>query len=185
MKKLPIFEKRLFLKYSKEIDTDNNHEHNCLMIELDTFEYIQRLQEQILQEDIYDDGTGTKGIEDCTHITILYGINNDIQSTDFASGLPSIKSYGKINVTGLTIFECEKYDVLKFDVENPMLNKAFNYMESNVDNCNKYPEYHGHITACYLKKGEGKKYVDEKLKFFVTPAGYRYSSKGYIEKFVI
>lgn len=184
MKKLPIFENGLLLKYSKEVD-DDTHEHNCLMIELDTFEYIQRLQEQILIEDIYDDGTGTKGIEDCIHITILYGIDNDIQYTDFIHGLPTIESYGKIKVTGLTLFENDDCDVLKFDVENPMLNKAFKYMESSVENCNSHPEYHGHITAGYLKKGEGKKYVNENLKFLVTPTQYRYSSEGYVERFVI
>jgi 2'-5' RNA ligase len=59
----------------------------------------------------------------------------------------------------VSLFENAKYDVLKFDVENPVL-AEINTELSKLPHTTNFPDYHPHATIGYLKPGTGKKYVD-------------------------
>lgn len=179
-KKLKIFE-RLISNYKKFNDLDSKeYDKNCLMLEVSCNQYIKRLQEQIPFSELYE---GKKGFETMQHITIIYGILPHITINNFAISLPRIEDYGMIECDGISIFECDDFDVLKLDVKNNLLTAAFNYMNENVPNENEHQEYHGHVTVAYLKKGCGKKYINDNVSFIFKPTNYRYSSRGIVETF--
>lgn len=97
------------------------------------------------------------GLEDEPHVTILYGLHNGIKHDDL---LTKIRSFPNISIDLQTIslFENDKFDVVKFDIDNNALNQL-NAIVSEYEHTTDYPEYHPHMTVAYVKKGEGKKYV--------------------------
>lgn len=62
----------------------------------------------------------------------------------------------------MNVFENEEYDVLYFSVEtgNNLLGKA-NELLRTLPHESMYKDYIPHATIAYLKKGMGKKYVDQ------------------------
>jgi 2'-5' RNA ligase len=56
------------------------------------------------------------------------------------------------------LFENEKYDVLKFDVNGENLH-ACNKALKQHPHTNNFPDYHPHMTIGYLKPRMGKKYT--------------------------
>ena len=73
-----------------------------------------------------------------------------------------------IEVDGVGVFENDKFDVVKFNV-NPdgALQHLFDEL-SKFPNSNEYPDYKPHITIAYVKKGMGKKYVKPDYKYTVN-----------------
>ncbi len=95
------------------------------------------------------------GIETEPHITVLFGLTQHapepVRKVIAGKGVVTV-TLGKISV-----FENEKYDVLKIDVEGNKL-RELNTAISGLPNEQNFPEYHPHLTLAYLNKGEGKKY---------------------------
>ena len=61
-------------------------------------------------------------------------------------------------INNASLFENEKYDVLKFDVSGNGL-KETNKELQKYPFTSDYPEYHPHLTIGYLHPGKGKKYT--------------------------
>jgi len=156
-------------------NTNGNYDYSCLMV---VHKHIPATALPVLDPaDIYDE-VGY-GIEDDPHITVLYGIHQEIS---FEQVLAAIEPVGEINVkfTGISIFENEKYDVLKYDIESEALHTMNAKLRNSIPFTNSYDEYHPHSTIAYLKPGTGKKYIrllDEPIStivdtlYFSTPAG--------------
>jgi 2'-5' RNA ligase len=141
-------------------------EYSCVMLMLkynkDDWSSMQKL---IDDKDIYKSTkTETFGRGKKPHVTILYGLHEEVSNDE-------IKKYvGRINKPSLTakrvsLFENEKFDVIKFDVVSEDLNKL-NKMFKELPHTDTYPKYHPHITIAYCNKGVGAKYVDDLNEYF-------------------
>lgn len=110
------------------------------------------------KDDVFIDES-TKGLEDEPHVTILYGLHKDVDCKEVSD---IFKDINKINyiITECSIFENEKYDVLKFGVESNELIILNKWLMSAFEYTTNYPDYKAHITIAYIKKGEAKKYID-------------------------
>jgi hypothetical protein len=102
------------------------------------------------------------GRETKPHITVLYGLTehtpekaSNVVRSALPPGQPITVTLGKTS-----LFENEKYDVLKVDVESPSL-RRLNRALRRLPHENDYPDYKPHMTIAYLKKGEGKKYAGD------------------------
>lgn len=147
---------------------EKKYEYGCIMLDLNKtiINFYKYLKNIIAQDDLYIDGD-MYGIEYEPHVTILYGLHcqdkNEVkQIKNILKYLPKLN----VKVTGISLFENE-YDVLKFDIDPEGLKdlnelfKTFNYTSS-------YPKYEAHMTIAYLKKGCGKKYLNNDfLKLFL------------------
>jgi 2'-5' RNA ligase len=120
---------------------------------------------------------GSYGLEDEPHATLLYGLHSDeiddddVLSASIKSGIPD-----ELNLHNASCFNNDKYDVLKFDVDDDHLHKI-NAELTKLPHTTDYPDYHPHSTIAYLKKGKGEKYT-QKLKdalYTVNPSKIVYS----------
>jgi hypothetical protein len=149
--------------------------YGCVMLFFD-FPELKKIHDLIDQEDIYiDKEDDSFGLELEPHTTFLYGLHDGV-STEEVEKVLGEHTYESCKAHKASLFENEKYDVLKFDVEGPELaetNKELKEFPYTSD----YPDYHPHLTIGYLKPGTGKKYADELKgeKYWLTPKYAVYS----------
>lgn len=139
----------------------DSYDSGCVMLYF-KFPAIKEIHDQIDPEDLYtqdgsEDGR-TYGIEDEPHITLLFGLDPSVPLDDVVDILDN-HTYTPCQVYNASLFENEKYDVLKFDVKGSDLH------ETNEELCtlpyeNKFPDYHPHMTIAYIKPGKGSKYTE-------------------------
>ena len=143
----------------KEGDT---HDYGCVMLyfNIDKSSW-KKIQDLIDDEDVYtEEGYQSYGRETEPHVTILYGLHATIPDSDIEDLVDTIKPT-KLTLKKITIFENDKFDVVKFDVTGvsegrlSKMNKKFAELPHTTD----YPDYHPHATISYVKSGMGKKYV--------------------------
>lgn len=113
----------------------------------------------INEDDLYTKEEGY-GIEENPHVTLLYGLDQNINIDKIKEFISSnIFSKIPIKLQGITFFENEEYDVLKWDVESIPCMEINSLLKKNFSYQNDYPEYHPHITIAYLKKGKALNYT--------------------------
>jgi hypothetical protein len=158
-KLLPTFEQFLEvfghpITEAKDKDNDKKYSYGCSMLYFD-FPQMKVIHDEIEPEDIFDEDG--HGLETEPHVTLLYGLHSDEIDDDKVLDISSkgIKSMGLGNVS---LFENDKFDVLKFDVEAPFL-YGINKELSKLPHTTDFPDYHPHCTIAYLKPGSGKKYT--------------------------
>lgn len=145
---------------------DHKREFGCLMVflDVDTKKW-KELQDMIKDEDLYtEEGDDGYGRETEPHVTILYGLHEEIKDSDIEKDIHKIKE-PKIEFKNISAFENE-YDVLKFDVKSEDLTKL-NKTFAEYPHTNKFPDYHPHCTIAYLKKGKAAEYI-KKAKDLVS-----------------
>ena len=151
MKKLKLFEE--FMNEKK-----TTYDYGCAMIYFD-FPEMENLHKQISKEDVFvDPKDDTFGLESEPHCTLLYGLHSDVSIEKIKDILNGFK-FGECTVTNPSLFENDKFDVLKFDVDGSGLHDC-NAALSKLPHTTDYPDYHPHMTIAYIKSGLGKKYVD-------------------------
>jgi len=145
---------------NEETKTETNKEYGAAMVEVPAGELRHSIDEfiknNIKNSDVYKE-EGKKGKETDPHITVLYGIEteNPIDVKDIVSGTGEIK----VMLGKTSIFENDKYDVLKVDVMSDNLHALNKKLRDNIEYTNEYDKYSPHLTLAYLKKGTGKKYA--------------------------
>ncbi len=156
----------------------NGNKLGCVMVFLDykKSEW-DELLDMIEAEDLYDpaDETGF-GKEKEPHITILYGLHNDIEDKELEEEINKIKE-PEIKLGKISSFTNDKFDVLKFDVESKDL-ESYNKKLREFPYTSAYDKYHPHCTIAYVKKDMAKKYIDKLNKMDeieVTPEKIVYS----------
>lgn len=138
---------------------DGGYSYGCAMVYFD-FPEMHDFHSQIDENDIYrEEGDRSYGLEDEPHTTLLYGLHSfDIDDSKVMEICKS-QPVGPLSLVNVSLFENEKYDVLKFDVQNENLHKI-NAELSKLPHTTDFPNYHPHATLGYLKPGAGKKYVE-------------------------
>ena len=147
----------------------------CAMLYFD-FPDIKDIHSKITEEDIYDTEEKKFGLETESHCTLLYGFDPSVEGNEVIEKLKESGFPPEIKLKNVSLFENE-FDVLKFDVDADGLHELNKMLTDNFDYETDYPDYHPHCTIAYIKKGEGKKYVDmfEGKEFSVTPKQVVYS----------
>lgn len=145
------------------------HEYGCVMLYF-TFPEINTIHHLIDQNDIYtDDNDPSYGLEDEPHITLLYGLHPEV-TVDQVKHVLDGHVYSTCNIFNASVFNNEKFDVLKFDVKGEGLNDTNTALKKYPYTSN-FPNYHPHLTIGYLKKGTAQKYADKINK--MMPKGYQ------------
>lgn len=148
----------------------------CVMAHFD-FPELENIHSKIDPKDIYtEEGDRSYGLEKESHVTLLYGIHSDEVTDDEVFSKIEHVDFKKIQLDTVSIFENEKYDVLKFSAYNdqlPQANKALKQLPFSSD----YPDYKPHCTIGYLKPGTGKKYVEmfKDAHYSIVPTKIVYS----------
>lgn len=138
--------------------TEAKHEYGCVMIYFpvpkEFWDKIQdRIPEDILVSEKDEDGEEKKGRSpiDEAHVTLLYGIHEDVPDEDVEAIIDTI---GKVEVTlrKISTFDNDIH-VLKFDVEGDELHD-YNKKFSELPHTSNFPDYHPHLTIAYIEKGK-------------------------------
>lgn len=150
-------------------ETKPVYEYGCAMLYFNPIKDFVSFQNNIKSEDLYTaDDNGGYGLETEPHCTLLYGLHEEVELKTIVEILNGI-TFGKCLVHNPSLFENEKFDVLKLDVTYPPAPQfdgveflhTTNKQLSKLPHTTSYPDYHPHMTIGYLKPGLGKKYVDE------------------------
>src|SRR5581483_6226868 len=138
------------------------HSYSCVMLEVGEVDQDVTNQIQDFVNDIDDEDLAEDGREEQPHITVKYGLH-----TENAEEVRRIiEGFGPVRVTlgPVSLFTTEDtgedYEVLKIDVDGEDLMRLNELITSSLENTDKHPEYHPHLTLAYLKPGVSDKYTD-------------------------
>lgn len=165
-----------FTDFLNESKKEEQH-FGCIMLYSNDFKDYKKLGETFIEpEDIYDDENNEYGIEKKCHVTILYGIHNDmINKKTLYDDMQKMKPISCL-ITEIDFFECDDYDVIKMNI--PVSKQLLNYrklFEDNYENTQTFKSYRPHATICYVKKGTGKKYkmkLEQPIELIFNEAVY-------------
>lgn len=123
------------------------------------------IQKKIEEKDLYfkNDEKDSFGFENEPHVTLLYGFHDDSKPNDILECIKEFEIPEKLVLSHMSLFENDKFDVLKFDLKHNKLFEINKKLSESFEYTTDFPDYYIHSTICYLKPGLGKKYV-EKLK---------------------
>jgi len=146
------------------------------------FPEMYKIQDMINPDDIYEDETDDSyGLETQPHVTILYGLHDNVPTEDVQKAIGNFE-YGLCRLDNPSVFQNEKYDVLKYDVNYVTRGGAFLHKANNelkkLPYTSDFPEYNPHLTIAYLKPKTGGRYVKAlKGSSFTLPPKYAEYSK--------
>lgn len=137
-------------------ESPTKHRLSCVMAPCpaDISSPVKAIGRGIPDSDLTEDGR-----EDDIHITLKFGIDGDLPDgvRKALAGKPPIK----VKLLKLSLFESDKQDVLKFDVESADCEAMHDAICKEVPHVDTHPVYHPHCTVAYCKPGKGKQYVRE------------------------
>ena len=153
--------------YIQFIKESSSYEYGCVMVEVPVSNW-DEITSSIDKEDIYtESGDDTYGIQKNPHLTLLYGLHDDVTEEQVKSIFEKFDGDINIEVNGIDIFENEKFDVVKFNVNPDGALQELHDKLSQFPNSNQFPDYKPHITIAYVNKGMGKKYIKPDYKYEV------------------
>ena len=155
MKKIKLFEEFMSESLNEKKAT---YDYGCAMLYFN-FPEMEDLHKKIEKDDVFvDPKDSTFGLETEPHCTLLYGLHSDVNLETIEKIVNGFE-FGACTIKEASLFENEKFDVLKFDVTGEGLHDC-NAALSKLPHTTDYPDYHPHMTVAYLKNGMGKKYID-------------------------
>jgi 2'-5' RNA ligase len=100
-----------------------------------------------------------EGREDEVHVTVLFGLHgNDVDEVrEVLRGVGPIK----LTLGKSSIFEGEKFDVVKLSVVSADLVQLNKKLRDKCEHTLTHPKYVPHCTVAYVKKGLGRKFVGD------------------------
>jgi 2'-5' RNA ligase len=132
----------------------------CLMLmyNSDFKSKFTELTRQINKSHLYnpDDGFGT---EDDPHITVKYGLHEQ----DHEKVFDILGKLDPIEVklrTKVSLFENEKFDVIKIDIVSEEIRALNKRVCRLFDYTDKFKDYHPHTTVAYVESGLGCRYLN-------------------------
>lgn len=134
------------------------YKYGCVMITVDiSDDKWEEIQGLIDDKDIHEGDQ--YGREDNPHVTILYGLHNDIEDQEVEELIKQFKPI-KVTLDKVGIFPGKDYDVVKFELNDKNLNKYNGILKNNVVYTNDFPDYKAHLTIAYVTSGKGKEISD-------------------------
>jgi 2'-5' RNA ligase len=114
-------------------------------------DWFSKIQLRIPEEALFQE----YGREVNPHVTILYGLRNDVTVAQIRDVLKNFELLKTIEVFGCSLFDSSSsYDVLKMDVVGPKtlwdINSLLKIFPLPGET---FPDYKPHVTLAYLKKG--------------------------------
>lgn len=136
-----------------------SYKYACLMLKYKVSKtWWSDIQDLIDEEDIVR-VNGVYGREKYrdAHITIMYGLHDGIDVKEIEE---SVNQYQPkdIKLTRITYFEGPSYDVIKLNADYVFF-KLMRRTLMKFPNTKTHNTYQPHMTICYVKKGKGRKYV--------------------------
>lgn len=138
-----VEKKEASYKYSSaQIDFDKNFSKQIM-------NFSKMISDDFIYTDPHNDSYGR---EDEIHITILYGLHDEnpkkLKEVLKMSKLKSIT----IELSNISMFESDKYNVLKVDVNSKDLHYLNELIRKNSEYTNTFKDYHPHCTIAYVTK---------------------------------
>lgn len=159
------------LKFNDYKKNEDEPKLGCLMLYFAFSDWSQFIRKMIKEEDIYSnededtDKVNNYGFENEAHCTVLFGFHHyEGIVQKIKEYLPELEYIDDIMRGNITLFEQEKYDVIKFDLHSEKLKDLNEKFKENFEYTNEFLDYKPHMTIAYVKKGEGAKYFKENLK---------------------
>ena len=153
-----------FKQYMVETRRSNKkYDYSSLLIELPdliTDDVICWGFDNVSNDSLFLDLNDTSfGREDDPHITLIYGIHTE--NLKEVSDLFDDEKEFECKLGKLDLFtKNDKFDVLIASVDCEDLHRLNSKMRKYLEATESYPVYVPHVTICYLRKGQGKKYID-------------------------
>jgi hypothetical protein len=145
-------------KFMGLLTEDRKYEYGCAMIYF-TFDEMNKIHDLIDSNDLYEEEGEDFGLETEPHVTLLFGLHDDVSQESVEKVLDKYTFY-TCKAHNPSLFKNEKYDVLKFDIEGDNLSDI-NKELKEFPHTSDYPDYHPHMTIAYLKPGKGQKYANK------------------------
>jgi len=167
----------------KQLITEAKYDYGCVMAYLasDIAARIVEFGNNIVTDDmLYLDPTEPDeyGREKEPHTTIKYGLTESYPKEKIGELLRGTKEF-PIRITGMSIFQNPKYDVVKLNIEGEELRRLRQIFDQ-LPNQDAYKEYHPHLTIAYVQPGMGTKFQNRSVgKFAQIPIStIVYSDRG-------
>ena len=115
-------------------------------------------RENVAEEDLFVDEKGELGRELQAHVTVKYGLLEEMPSPELKRVLETTDPF-EIQLGRVTVFtDNEDYDVVKLEVESPGLRELNRQVSEACLNEDKFPVYTPHCTIAYVRKGRGAQF---------------------------
>jgi 2'-5' RNA ligase len=131
------------------------YEYGCVMLYFNVPKWNSIIKNIVKYSDIYD-VDGYK-YETESHVTLIFGLHQNVTEKDVKNVLKYLPDI-EVELKHVNIFENKDFDVVKFDIDNYMLNEL-NIKLQSLPNTKTFDVYHPHMTIAYVKQGKGKKYI--------------------------
>jgi 2'-5' RNA ligase len=158
-----------FMKESEE-KSGNLYKYGCVMLQLNISNW-DELTGEIDPEDIYKPEDPSKGIESNPHVTLLYGLHEEVTTDQVRSVFENYHENIHVEIDGVGCFEDPDYDVVKLNVVPDGAIQHIHDRLCELPHSDDYDTYQPHITIAFVKKGKGKKYANPKYKYTVKNIG--------------
>ena len=145
-----------------------DEKYSFIMIGYEDNELVRKIQEEIDENDLYiwkeDEQEYEQWLQEDLHVTLVACMDNDIKIDDLFEYLKPCKEYKAI-IKNISLFENEKNDVLKFDVDCDNIYETHDEILKHYESHSEYKDYKPHMTIAYLKSWKWKKYIDKFSKY--------------------
>lgn len=152
------------------------YSYGCVMLYFDIpKEQWNKIQDLVKDEDI-SEVDGVEGRETEPHVTLLYGIHEDVPDKDVEAIINDFIA-PEITLSKIGVFENDEMDVVKFDIQSKELT-SMNKKLKELPHTSKFPTYEAHATIAFVKGGKGKDYkqtLGEEDKIVLKPNKIVYS----------
>jgi len=148
------------LNMKKKAEVNPKYDHGTVQtsdVSETVVDAIKNIQENIDKDKLYDGedepGWVENGIQKLFHITVLFGVNDNIED-EVKKVFDKYKPV-QIETNGIKYFSSDpNYDVAIVRCKSEELTKIHEELKDTLENKETYPNYKPHITIAYLKKGE-------------------------------
>jgi len=146
----------------KLLTENNSYEYGALLLELNIKDW-PKILDGIDKLDLYRQSL-KYGLETEPHLTIVFGIEQNVNVKELINFVKSnVKGPISVILHGISTFQTNTYDFLKFDVICPTIVKLNKLIKQNFNIHDRFPNYIPHVTIAALKPGAAKKYMKKNV----------------------